>query len=252
MSHQEVWLAAVVALAFSVEGSLGFGATVIAVALGSMLEPIDRLLPAFVPLNMGLSAYLAGRYRRAVRWDLLSRRVLPAMLVGLPFGILALARLAEAPMKLAFGLFVLVLSAVELTRRPATDDVPHAPLSRASALFFLTLGGVIHGAFGTGGPLAVYVIGREPTTKAGFRATLSALWLMLNVVLVGSYVLMGKLGTSSLRTTAHLAPSLFVGLGVGELLHDRVPARLFRTLVFAMLAVAGVVLAVRAYAAAGT
>jgi uncharacterized membrane protein YfcA len=247
MPTPEHWLLAIVALGFSVEGTLGFGATVIAVALGSLLVPIDRLLPAFVPLNMCLSAYLGGRYRHEVRWDLLLRRVLPAMLAGLPLGLFAFARVAAAPMKLAFGLFVIVLSAIELGRAAETDDAPGRPLSRTGAVCCLALGGVIHGAFGTGGPLAVYVLGREPTTKAGFRATLSALWLTLNTVLVGSYVALGKVDASSLRTTAYLAVSLVAGLGLGELLHDRVPARVFRKLVFVMLAVAGMVLAARAY-----
>lgn len=244
MPTRDLWLLAIVALAFSVEGALGFGATVIAVALASMLMPIAELLPAFVPLNMVLSAYFAVRYRRVVRWDLLFRRVLPGMLAGLPFGIVALAKAPEAPLKLAFGVFVVALSAIELARSQKTSA---ALLTRGRTWGFLFLGGLIHGAFATGGPLAVYVLGRQSVEKTAFRATLAVLWLSLNVVLVSTYVALGKLGATSLDLSSHLALGLAVGLGVGELLHGRVPERLFRKLVFAMLAIAGTVLAIRAY-----
>jgi uncharacterized membrane protein YfcA len=244
MPSSELWLVAIVALAFAIEGALGFGATVIAVALGSFVWPIDRLLPAFVPLNMVLSLYLAVRYRKSLRLDLLFRRVLPAMLAGLPFGIVALARLPEAPMKALFGAFVVVLSALELGRRETERPAP--PLSRGRALGLLAAGGVVHGAFATGGPLVVYVLGREPLDKASFRATLAALWLSLNVVLVSSYAWLGKIDKASLGASAELGLSLLVGLLLGELLHARVPGRIFRRLVFAMLGVAGLVILARA------
>ncbi len=236
-------------IAFTVEAALGFGATVVTVALGSLLLPLDQLLPAFVPLNVCLSAYLSARYFRAARWRMLLTEVLPAMLLGLPFGIFALARIAEAPLKVAFGISIVVLSAVELLRpRVARGNaIAATPLERKTALGVLFLGGVVHGAFATGGPLAVYVVGRKIVDKTSFRATLSVLWLLLNVVLVSSYVVMGKVDTTSLTTTARLALGLTFGLVIGELLHRRVPERIFRVLVFAMLGIAGIVLVARAH-----
>ncbi len=47
-------LAAVCALAFSIETALGFGATLISVALGSFVLDLDALLPALAPLNLAL------------------------------------------------------------------------------------------------------------------------------------------------------------------------------------------------------
>ena len=58
-------LFAIALVAFAVEGTLGFGSTVIAVSIGAQLVPLDELLPAFVPLNIVLSLSLL---RRPIAW----------------------------------------------------------------------------------------------------------------------------------------------------------------------------------------
>ncbi len=236
----------VVLAAFTVEASLGFGATLVTVALGSLIYPIDTLLPAFVPLNLVLSGYIASRYRRDIDVSALGRRIAPAMLAGMPVGILAFRALPEGLLKRALAAFVLVLAAIEIWRLARETREAARPLPRAAALGLLALGGVVHGAFGTGGPLAVYVAGRDlGDDKARFRSTLSTLWLVLNSVLLVTYAAMGRVDGASARMTLALAPPLALGLALGEALHARVPMKTFKVLVFTLLAVAGVVLLVR-------
>lgn len=243
MTFDLMLLAAAVGLAFTVEASLGFGATVVTVALGALLFPLDVLLPAFVPVNVALSAYLGLRYRRHVRWDLLGRRVLPFMALGLPAGMLIFARFASEGLRQAFGVFVVALSAMELVRlfRPAATTM----LSPAVERVVLLAGGVVHGAFATGGPLAVYVSGRVLEDKAEFRATLSVLWLLLNAVLLTNFAVGGKVDAHTLGLGAMLVPSLLTGLTLGEWAHRRIPLHVFRIVVFALLLAVGAVLAVR-------
>lgn len=109
----------------------------------------------------------------------------------------------------------------------------------------LVLAGVVHGIFATGGPLAVYVASREIEDKSRFRATLAALWLLLNVALLASFAADGRVGRASMAISASLAPSLLLGLLAGELAHRRVAVPLFRALVFSFLLIAACVLAVR-------
>lgn len=238
-------LAGVVLAAFAVETALGFGATVIAVALGAFLLPLDVVLPAFVPLNVALSLYVAARYRRDVDRRLLLGRIVPLMGIGLPAGLFLFHRLGSSRLQVAFGIFVAALSVIELwrARDPEAEARPPGPVT---AGLLLVAAGVIHGVFATGGPLAVYVTGRELTDKARFRATLSALWLVLNVALVISYAAAGQLGRGTLSISAVLAVPLLLGIAVGEWAHRRVPEALFKRMVFALLLVAGVLLAARA------
>jgi uncharacterized membrane protein YfcA len=240
-------LGVVVLAAFAVETALGFGATVVAVALGAFVAPINAVLPPFVVLNVALSSYLVARYRREVDRRLLFARVVPWMGLGLPLGALAGRVLGAAGLRLAFGVFVVALSAVELRRgRAGASAEPAPPPSRIAGSALLVAAGVVHGAFATGGPLAVYVAGREIGDKARFRATLAALWLLLNAALLGLYAAEGRLGGASPALAAALAPALGAGILLGERIHRRVPVALFRTLVFVLLLGAGLLLAARA------
>lgn len=244
-SPTELALAVVVLLAFSIEAALGFGATLVAVALGSFFVGLDVLLPALVPLNVLLSGFLVARYWRAVETRFLFTRLLPLMAVGLPLGQLAFQTIDASILKRIFGAFVAVVAAIELRRMRLHANEAPVPLRRPVEVAFLLLGGVVHGAFATGGPMAVYVTGRVVHDKGAYRATLSVLWLALNLVLVGSYGVSGALGPETLSLSVVLAPSLLLGLVVGELAHHRVPVATFRAGVFAMLLLAGGMLLVR-------
>lgn len=239
--------AGIVLAAFAVEATLGFGATVIAVSFGVLLLPLDELLAALVPANLVLSATIAFRHRRQIDRALLGRRILPLMALGLPAGLL-LARVAdERRLELLFGVVVVALAGPELVRsfRRDVDAGPRPPLRAPLRAALLVAAGVIHGAFSTGGPLVVYVTDRVGLDKGRFRATLSALWLLLGLVLLASFAARGTLSATSATRSALLLGPLLLGLATGEWLHRRVDALSFRRAVMALLVTAGATLALR-------
>lgn len=237
-------LFAVVFAGFTVEASLGFGATLITVAAASQFLPLSALLPAFVPTNIALSAFVVLRHRDGVDWRLLGRRIVPLMGIGMPLGMWAFRGVDEPTLKLGFGLFVIVLAALELWRLARPTAAPRA-LSPIAGGALLVLGGVAHGAFASGGPLAVYVAGRSLTDKRAFRSTLSALWLVLNAALVAGYVGSGAFHRDTALLALPCAAGLVCGIVAGEALHRRVAPRRFLPLVHSLLLVAGIVLAAR-------
>lgn len=232
-------LEAIVALAFFVEATTGFGATVVAVALGGAVLPVRELLPAFVPVNLVLSLFVVGSDRAAVDRPTLSRRVLPAMLLGFPVGALGFRLLGEraGALEVAFGLFVVAVAALRL--------LGIAAVGRRGGAAALGLAGVVHGAFGTGGPLVVMTLGALGLEKRVFRATLAAIWALLAPFLLGSYALAGALGPESLRLSALLLPAMIAGLVLGQKAHARLDPARFRLAVDALLLAAGGVLLAR-------
>ena len=241
-----IWVLTVIVLAaFAVEATLGFGATLVAVTLGAFVVPLNTLLPPFVLLNLGLSAWIVLRDRPHVRWTYLGRKVIPWMVFGVPLGVWAVARLDGALLLHALGVFVLALSLQELLRRRFTAAARRSALPPAASAALLWLGGALHGAFAAGGPLAIYVAGRDLPDKDSFRATLSTLWLLLNGLLAVSYASMGLVTATSVKLVAATGPSLALGIAVGEWAHRRVPVEAFQRLTFTALAAAGLVLALR-------
>ena len=93
--------------------------------------------------------------------------------------------------------------------------------------------------------MVVYFASREIADKRRFRSTLSALWLVLNVVLVTSYAVQGAVTRETMTMSAWLLPVLVVSVFLGEHIHGRVRERPFRLAVFVLLLLAGGVLLVR-------
>jgi uncharacterized membrane protein YfcA len=236
-------LAGIVFVAFLAEAAMGFGSTVLAVTLGAHFLPLDQLLPALAPLNMILSTVILLRSLRSLDGRVLLLRILPAMGAGLVVG-LALFRLQHlAALKLAFGLFVVALAALELAR--LFRAAPARQLARPAALGLLAVGGFIHGLFGSGGPMVVYVASRELPDKAAFRATLSALWLLMNVILLANYISLGLFDRRAMELAIPLFPAMLAALVLGDLAHGRLREGPFRVAMYGLLLFAGAALALR-------
>ncbi len=236
-------LAAICFLAFSIETALGFGATLISVALGSFVLDLEHLLPALAPMNLALSIYLTTRYRAQIDRTFLFTRLVPLMGLGLPIGMFVFASADPSLLKRLFGAFLVAVSTLELIRMQRLGV--QKPLSRPAEVGMLLLGGMIHGAFMTGGPMAVYVTGRVLTDKGRYRATLSALWAILNTIVLASFALTGRLTPSTGGLVTTLVPSIALGMIAGEVLFRRVSERVFRATVFMMLLASGGLLLLR-------
>lgn len=226
--------AGVVAIAFAAEATTGFGATVIALALGIHLFPLGELLPVFVPLGLFVSTWLVLRGRAHVDRRLLLARILPWMGLGLVAGLVIFERASHELLRRAFGVFVVTLAAIELWRL-VRESAVRREVSPPAATAALLGAGVMHGMFSTGGPLLVWALGKSLPEKRAFRATLSCVWLVLGSALTIAYALNGRLDGGSLRATAALLPVLALAIGAGEWAHHRLDERRFRVIVYALL-----------------
>ena len=204
-----IWLLAIGALlAFTVEGAIGFGSTVIMVSLGAQLVPLEQLLPAFVPVSIVLSISLL---RGPIQWRILLVEIVPIVAVGAAIGLALTHVIASRELLVAFGVFVVLLSILQLSK----VDLPW-PLP------FLVLGGVVHGLFGTGGPMIVYVTRKKISDKSAFRATLAVLWIALNTALLVNFVALERYPTPTLMLA--LGAAVIPGRLIGERLHRALDA----------------------------
>ena len=235
----------VVAASYTCAATLGFGANVIAVALGAHLLPVEVLLPAILPTSLLLSGTLALRDRRQIAWRTLLRDVLPWCALGFPLGAYLFHAADPGMLRTLLGGLVAFLGALELLRGWMGPYAEQIPLPAPVAALFLTAGGFVQGLFASGGPLIVYVLARRLKERGAFRATLCALWVLLNSVLLGSYAVDGRFDSQTLELTAWAVLPLLVGLGLGQQLHTRLPERAFRRAVHFVLLSSGIVLLAR-------
>lgn len=222
------------------EACAGFGATILAIIFGAQYFAIEDLIPILVPLNVLLSLVIVVRYRKEIDYRILLTRILPIAGLGMPIGILIFQNAPSPILKIAFGIIVVILGIFELTVKSE-----NRPLLLWKSVLFLVSGGVMQGLYASGGPFVVYYASREIQDKRRFRTTLAGLWLILNLILVASLVLSGKLTRYTLMYSVYLLPSVILGMGVGMKLHDRVSEMAFKRLVYALLIFAGASLAYR-------
>ena len=105
--------------------------------------------------------------------------------------------------------------------------------------------GVVHGIFATGGPLLVYALNAQSLDKATFRSTLTVVWMVMALVLAGSYLSSGQLGADDLPQIGILAAVLPLSILAGEWLHRRINPERFKTAINLLLVFCGLVLLVR-------
>lgn len=239
----------IVLCALTTEAIVGFGSTVLTVALGAHLMTLDQVLPAYIPVNMLLSAYLLGRQPSAIDRTLLLRRILPMVGLGLCGGMLIFRQGLGSGLLPWLAAFVIVLAVVELARIARGSAAQVTPIARCPAAGLLVGGGIAHGLFGSGGPMIVYVASREVGDKTRFRSTLAVLWLILNAALVANYLALGLIGGPSLRLSLFLLPVVALAAPMGDAIHTRVAPGPFRVLVYVLLLVSGAALAARHFGA---
>ena len=230
----------VLVFAHTVETVLGFGATIITLALGIFIFPLDTILPVLVILGLLQSLWLVVRWFRYIRWRVLLLNILPAVVAGMAIGIYYRTLVADyRQLIILLGIFIMAVSLLEIIMiyrtRAAGGSLPWYlgwPI--------LITGGIFHGIYAMGSPLIVYYSSRELKEPAEFRATISMLWMMLAVILVINLYSIGQINITTITTTGIVLPGLILGIFFGSRIKFR--ALPFKVLLYVLLFAAGLLL----------
>lgn len=236
----------VVFCTFTVEGIAGFGATVMALPFVAMLIGVEKAVPMLSSMSVLLSLFLVLRSWR----DLDLKEYLFVVLhvgAGVPVGLFMMEFLPEdllLAVLVCFIFFVGIRGLLLLRRQNKTVSYSEKPCKKS--FFFrliLFLGGIIQGAFSSGGPVVVMYASKALKEKSKFRAVLSSLWLTTNTIMVAKWTLSGKVWTPQLGKMILCAlPFVVCGMIFGDHLHHRVEQRKFTFLVYTVLIIAGCML----------
>ena len=228
-------LAPVVFLSFTIQAMTGFGSIIIAVTLASLFLPIKAVLPVLVLLDFLLNSFILYRYFKFIDFSILLKKILPAMSVGFVIGQI-IFNTVGAESKRLFGAVVVSLALFELYNFYKKKE---KPLSTLTALIFLFIAGIVHGIYASSGPLVVYVIGKLGIDRTTFRSTLDGLWVLMDILLIISYLVTGIFNLTTLTQAGYLLIVVIIGLILGEFLHHRVNERTFRGVVYYLLLFTG-------------
>ena len=228
-----VVVAVVVAGAATVQLAAGFGFGLAAMPLLSIaLDPHDAVVVALTlaTLTNGFQA-IAGRGRtdRGV-----AGRMLLGAAAGLPIGLLVFLRADDRWLGVLVGLAV--LAAVVVIARGL--DLRHAgpALDVGAGL----LAGSLTMSVGVNGPPLVFVLQARQFDQQRFRATITTVFAVLDVISVAVFAVSGDLDGDTALAVAVSVPGLALGAAAGMALRRHLDADRFRRLVLALLVVAGI------------
>ena len=224
--------------AHMVSAVTGFGANVLGLPLLALVVGLVPGKQGLVVQSMLVSLYLAARWRRRIDW----KQLLVILLitgVGLVVGMYLFELLPPRGSAIVLAIFVMAVALRELLK--VAPDFRAPPWLARTMLF---LGGVVHGAFTTGGPLMVIYCHKALPHKAVFRATLAVMWLALAIGLIAGWTAARAWDPATPRVVVVGLPFLVAGIVAGEYLHHRVDERRFAVVVNATLLAVGTVLLV--------
>lgn len=235
--------AAIVALAYTVYGLTGFGASIIAIPFLAHMFPLRFAVPMMLLFDIAAGLLLGLRHRRIVNWRELMRMA-PWLLIGMVFGLSLLVQAGERWLLLLLGGFVLAYASWSLLGRVVVQ-----PASTWWSLPSGLVGGAFTAMFGTGGPIYTIYLARRLSDRHVLRASISLLILCAGLVRLPMLAGAGLYQQAGLLTTALLlAPAAYLGFVLGSRLHARLPPHRALQAVWALLILGGISLLVRASA----
>jgi len=224
-----------------VSAATGFGSGVLGLPLLALVVGLEPGKQSLLVLGILLYAYMSIRWRRHI-----DRRQLAFIMavtsVGLVIGMLAAARMNPRLSTALLAGFVIAVGLRELL-----SIAPDMRAPRWLRHLMLLLGGVVHGAFTTGGPVLIVYCHHALPHKSAFRATLAAMWFLLGIALAVGWTLQHVWQPQTLRLSLLGLPFMIGGLFVGEWLHHRIDQKTFRSAVNLTLIAIGIVLALAAF-----
>lgn len=189
-----------VALGAALQGSVGFGLSLVAVPLLALIEP--RLLPGpLLCVAIVLTLLLSHRERRSidfhgVKWGIAGR--IPGAVVGAA----ALKVMPQEQISLMFG--TLVILAVLISLLPIRIR-PTAPRLLGAGL----LSGFMGTTAAVGGPPIALLLQHSPGPQ--LRGTLSSFFVMGASVSLLALIAIGRFGVPELRLSLLLLPGILAG-----------------------------------------
>jgi len=242
-SVQILLIGLIILLTHTLEGITGFGCTVLALPFLAMMLGIKQAVPVLVVLGWILVTYVVIVSRQNIRWKEY-RYILLHVVIGLPFGVLMFRHLQGDYLKCLMALFMIWVGTtgwLQASKKEMEQNLLKTTNHKTWAMsLVLFLGGIIHGAFASGGPFVVIYASKALPDKSLFRVSLCLLWTTISTIMILQYTYWGDVWTPEIaRIILCALPFLIAGMILGDYLHHRVDERRFRLIVYAALFLCG-------------
>lgn len=227
----------IIALTHFLSALTGFGCTILAMPFLIPLVGLGVAKPVLLIMGTLQPMYLAIYARKHIRWDIL-KIILILTGFGLPFGFFLYAYLPQNSLLIILGGIMLLAGSMGISR---LQGIHFKAIPNMILLILVFIGGILQGAFISGGPLIVIYASLVLHDKEEFRASLSVLWLILNGVTIIQHLLTNQFTPEVNTLILWNIPFLIVAVWLGNILAMKVSKRIFDYILNGLLLVGGII-----------
>jgi hypothetical protein len=231
---------AILLAASLIQGFFGFGFGIVAMSGLTLTQDLVHAAGVVNITGILSISWITFQIRRHILRRL-ALRMLPPLLVGILVGVTALRHIERDLMVSILGASVLAISVWNLARpRLRSSESP-----RLDGLVAL-LGGLLGGAFNTGGPPLIIHVYRRPEKPEALKATILCLFLAMGLARLPIAAAQGLVDESVWADAALAAPAVVGGAALGMALARRIHPDRFRRACWICLGLLGIGLLVGA------
>ncbi len=236
-----LYVLAVLFVATIFRSGFGFGEALVAVPLLAFRLPVATAAPLAVAVSITVAAIVVSQDWRHIHVRSAGGLLL-ATLLGLPVGLLLLARANEHAIKILLALFLISFSTWLLTSgKKLRLDQDH----RGWLFSCGFAAGLLGGAFGMNGPPLVIYGALRRWSPQHFRATLQGYFLPASICGLVGFILTGLWTPMLTRLYLLSLPLVIVATLIGRAINRRLSGHSFLTYLYLALLANGLLLLLR-------
>lgn len=218
-----------------VQAVVGFGGTMLAMPLAIMLVGLDLSKPVMTIVAWITGVVVLVTEYKHINWRELFKMT-AVMLIGVVGGVLVTGKVKLNFLLILYAIVIILVGAKKLFFPSKKEP------SKAVQNISLAIAGVMQGLFVSGGSfLAVYSVATIKE-KREFRATVNAVWALLNIIMVITMGVGGSITKEVLLWSAIAVVPTLVAIWLGGMLTKKVKQQTFLKVIYVILIVSGTVL----------
>lgn len=226
-----------------IQGITGFAGTILAMPFSIMLVGYDTAKPVLNVLGLLAGIYILIGNKDKVVWSEV-RKIIAIMAVGifLGFFLKSIFMDQEDILYKMLGIFIIFVSArglISLYIKDKDDENEKKKESAIKSYLTLSIAGIVHGIFVSGGPLLINYLTKKIDDKTAFRATISTVWIALNTLILIDDIKCGLWTEHLVKVQLISIPFMLIGMLIGGILYKKMSQILFMRVTYILLFVSG-------------
>jgi uncharacterized membrane protein YfcA len=216
-----------------IQAITGFAGTLLAMPLSMMLIGVHEAKVILNIMAVLSCLILASKSRKHIQPKILLN-IIAWMAVGMVFGIWIFEHLS---LNILLPFYAIMIILIALKKLLIKNEIK---MSKWMLNGVLLAAGIIHGMFVAGGALLVVYASTVLKNKENFRATVAAVWVVLNTGLMISDFVQGYMTPGVIKMAGISILPLLLAIYVGNKIHERIDQKVFMKITYALLLASGI------------